>query len=67
MTPQEYHDRVLEEARTLVGQGYKIDDAVAQANRNVQAVRGPQPAPVSGIVATVLQQATAGHPTRRGR
>lgn len=67
MTPQEYHDRVLAEARTLVAQGTKIDDAVAQAHRNVQAVRGPQPTPVSGIVGTVVQQLTGGRPTTGAR
>jgi hypothetical protein len=67
MNAQQYHDRVLAEARTLVAQGVKIDDAVAQANRTVQAVRGPQPTAVSRIMSTVLQQMTGGLPTTGGR
>lgn len=67
MTVQEYHDRVLKEARTLVAQGYSTDAAVAQAHRNVQAIRGPQPTAVSSLIGTALQQLTGGLPTGEGR
>lgn len=67
MTPEQYHEAVLAQARALVAQGHKIDDAVAQANRQVQAVRGRQPTAVSSVVGTVLQQMTGGLPTGWGR
>jgi hypothetical protein len=58
MTVQEYHDRVLAEARTLVAQGYTTDAAVAQAHRNVQAIRGPQPIAISSVLDAALSGLT---------
>lgn len=67
MNAQQYHDRVLDEARTLVAQGYKIDDAIEQAHRRVQHARRPGPAELAHVVGCVMGQLTTEHPTRPRR
>jgi hypothetical protein len=60
MTPQQYHDAVLAEARALVAQGVPTALAVETAHRRVKEVRGPQPTPGASVVAPAMQQMIGG-------